>query len=1103
MASIFTPSQFNVDYEKPVDDRSSSVFSSIGTSLMKGLSTGLDAIDRAERSEAAAIKASQPSYTERKDIRESQLFDQFTVKLNDIYRDPSTNEINRQLKIKGLILNAAREGLDTNDPNFLNVVQGITGGTIETYLPLDPSVSYLNKVLSTENGAARVALNTKELELKLKRPPTSVEIVDSLLNDEAKEIEMADLTINSDADLLEKLPTIREELFRQTGKMLTSIEYLKDKGIPITDRMIEGTYGSIVDFKQKIYSTLKYSASAEQRAKLDRVFDDADEFFINLGMTKQDGAMIFTSPDVLDAEEKVEAYLKAVTRDLENKEALNAGKDKGRGESVVSLLTLSGILNGKYRNDPGVLDKIIAGIDSLEGAVPSLFPEEFVKADLIVVDSIPETYDKLRNYFREIELEPNTKRSLKERGKLPVLVSSDKPSAYLKPKDRDKWINTEPLVALGNANFFAETVTKITKENLKDPTLAQAAFTNMAGLALSLETVGESEELISFNGLKSMIGPKLVKLSDYLYQADAIKGEASSLMMLKSIAGMKFKYDQSIEARTTQRGLPVQFNGSTYELIEENLKGNSQENAIVMDIVKNVYGGDLLSALKDGFRDGMAKKEYRETVLAGTGGSSRIMRQIIDTSYQEIQELADLQASSNLLNSFANSISPQTYKDFVKTRDKIEEQEIKLREESKNASDVLLKKAGYEPTVYDNVIENNEGTLKGSTKTPMVVARGIESKPDAWIFGGSDIEFDLLPMDKRISVVANWKDGQKYEGQVVNGKPDGLGTKTSSTGTVWTGTYRQGSANGQGVFTDKQGQKWYGEWKNGAIYNADWSDQPSDLFPNGVIITNGKWVEPSSETKSKMAKIMKDEGVVTAGIGTIPNTDKIVEEVVKKETNKTDPNDPNYDPDMQFTGGSGMSLEDRLRDAEPEDQSLNDPDFLDSQQGEEVLPALKEDSSTQILLREKEANSYDTLYANAESTETPFKGLKITTWTLGELIEFSRPSDAYGTWVKPLLPEDSEAAQNNDTSTPMGKYQIVGTTLRKLVKQGKWDLNTLFNKETQDKLFLQLIKGEFEREKSNEGRRKALRKQFEGFRGDEITDEMIDKIIIELESSLN
>ena len=139
-------------------------------------------------------------------------------------------------------------------------------------------------------------------------------------------------------------------------------------------------------------------------------------------------------------------------------------------------------------------------------------------------------------------------------------------------------------------------------------------------------------------------------------------------------------------------------------------------------------------------------------------------------------------------------------------------------------------------------------------------------------------------MDKRISVVANWKDGQKYEGQVVNGKPDGLGTKTSSSGTVWTGTYRQGSANGQGVFTDKQGQKWYGEWKNGAIYNADWSDQPSDLFPNGVIITNGKWVEPSSETKSKMTKIIEDGGVVTAGVGTIPSTDKIVKEVVKEKT---------------------------------------------------------------------------------------------------------------------------------------------------------------------------------------------------------------------------
>ena len=66
MASIFSqPAQFDIGYEQPVVDKSSSVFSSIGTSLMKGLDTGI-------RASIASDKENKVSYSEQKDLMEQK-----------------------------------------------------------------------------------------------------------------------------------------------------------------------------------------------------------------------------------------------------------------------------------------------------------------------------------------------------------------------------------------------------------------------------------------------------------------------------------------------------------------------------------------------------------------------------------------------------------------------------------------------------------------------------------------------------------------------------------------------------------------------------------------------------------------------------------------------------------------------------------------------------------------------------------------------------------------------------------------------------------------------------------------------------------------------
>ena len=163
---------------------------------------------------------------------------------------------------------------------------------------------------------------------------------------------------------------------------------------------------------------------------------------------------------------------------------------------------------------------------------------------------------------------------------------------------------------------------------------------------------------------------------------------------------------------------------------------------------------------------------------------------------------------------------------------------------------------------------------------------------------------------------------------------------------------------------------------------------------------------------------------------------------------------------------------------------------------------LDPNSFTQKHLKKVEASGYDTLFANAEKTSKQFKDVKITNMSIGDLIEFTEPSGAYGKWVKPRLPEDTEAYQKDLTSTPLGKYQIVGTTLRKLVKDYGWDLEDKFTKEVQDRMFLQLAHEALDNKETMAEKVKSMRSVWEGLReGKGSTEQDVIKMIKEIESS--
>jgi hypothetical protein len=161
-----------------------------------------------------------------------------------------------------------------------------------------------------------------------------------------------------------------------------------------------------------------------------------------------------------------------------------------------------------------------------------------------------------------------------------------------------------------------------------------------------------------------------------------------------------------------------------------------------------------------------------------------------------------------------------------------------------------------------------------------------------------------------------------------------------------------------------------------------------------------------------------------------------------------------------------------------------------------VEESLQPESTTQQTLERVEASSYDTLYGNFEAKDTPFKGYQVSTKTVGELIDFSQPSGEYGKYVKPRLGKQTEAYRKGLTSTPMGKYQIVGTTLSNAVKAMGLPSDTVFDKKTQDDIFLYLARDAVSRGKGSSGKRANLRAVWEGFKY--VDNATLDKVIGEI-----
>lgn len=131
-----------------------------------------------------------------------------------------------------------------------------------------------------------------------------------------------------------------------------------------------------------------------------------------------------------------------------------------------------------------------------------------------------------------------------------------------------------------------------------------------------------------------------------------------------------------------------------------------------------------------------------------------------------------------------------------------------------------------------------------------------------------------------------------------------------------------------------------------------------------------------------------------------------------------------------------------------------------------------------LIDRNEGGGNDDTLFGNSQNGGR-FAGTRVSEMTIGEALQFADPSGPYGQWVKSSL---AESGQDARVATPMGRYQIVGTTLRNAAQEMGLPMDARFDATTQQSIAAHLANRRLAGAASPDAQRAALRAEWEGFK---------------------
>ena len=136
---------------------------------------------------------------------------------------------------------------------------------------------------------------------------------------------------------------------------------------------------------------------------------------------------------------------------------------------------------------------------------------------------------------------------------------------------------------------------------------------------------------------------------------------------------------------------------------------------------------------------------------------------------------------------------------------------------------------------------------------------------------------------------------------------------------------------------------------------------------------------------------------------------------------------------------------------------------------------------------------YKTLYLHSQRPGGKYAGMDVTQMTLADLIEFGKPGGEYAMWTK------QHHGGSSNRATPMGRFQIIGTTMADAAKNLGIPLDALFTEEVQNAMFHFLAKRRLQGKTTMAAKRAALRAEWEGFK--HVDDPELDAAIAVFEGS--
>lgn len=160
---------------------------------------------------------------------------------------------------------------------------------------------------------------------------------------------------------------------------------------------------------------------------------------------------------------------------------------------------------------------------------------------------------------------------------------------------------------------------------------------------------------------------------------------------------------------------------------------------------------------------------------------------------------------------------------------------------------------------------------------------------------------------------------------------------------------------------------------------------------------------------------------------------------------------------------------------------------------EETVPPTREGynpgavSLVSLIDKTEGGADYNTLYGFSNREGGPFAGVNVSDMTIGEAIAFA--NGEYGAWSQ---------GQLGYKATPMGRYQIVGSTLEAAANAIGLDPNMKFSPQVQDAIFAYLASERLRKATTQEEKRAGLRAEWAGFKN--VSDEELDAAIAAFES---